>query len=236
MLTLPHPGRFRFAASLASSLLIVLAATSAPAGAQAAPPSLPADTALARQIQALESLTLAHRLGVYGQRARQPLALITAAEILLDHPTRPLAAPPTDQDTVGAVLPDPARLLASARVLAAGNDRLLALLPPHERRARSLDRGSSRGPRQLYGRVESATRREHLVEFRGGEPAVVYVSGNGDSDLDLFVYDEAGQLIASATGPRDECAVRWRPERQGRFRVEVRNLGPASNWYWMATN
>jgi hypothetical protein len=65
---------------------------------------------------------------------------------------------------------------------------------------------------------------------------VVYVSGDGDSDLDLFVYDESGRVVASATGPRDECVVRWLPERQGRFRIEVRNLGSASNWYWMATN
>jgi hypothetical protein len=191
---------------------------------------------LARQMRAMESIALAHRLGVHGQRSRQPLAMITAAEILLDNPTRPLAAPPSDLDTAGAVLPDAARLLSTARHLSAGNANLLALIAPLERRARSIDRGSARGPRQLYGQVASSTRREHVVEFRGGEPAVVYVSGDGDSDLDLFVYDERGQLVASATGPRDECVVRWQPDRQGRFRIEVRNLGTASNWYWMATN
>jgi hypothetical protein len=84
--------------------------------------------------------------------------------------------------------------------------------------------------------VGPATKREHTVEFRGGEPAVVYVSGDGDSDLDVFVYDPAGQLVASAVGPRDECVVRWTPGRQAAFRIEVRNVGAASNWYWMATN
>jgi hypothetical protein len=221
-------------ASVPAAFLFAAALPLAPAAAQGGTSAT--DTALARQISAMESISLAHRLAVYGQRGRQPLALINAAEILLDHPTRPLAPAPTDQDTSTAVLPNPARLLASARSLAGTNEHLIALIAPLERRARSIDRGSARGPRQLYGQVASATRREHVVEFRGGEPAVVYVSGDGDSDLDLFVYDETGQMVASATGPRDECVVRWQPERQGRFRIEVRNLGSASNWYWMATN
>ena len=220
-----------------AALLVALATSGAPVFAQVATPATqPTDTVLERQLRTLESLALAHRLAVHGQRARRPLALIAAAEILIEHPTRPLAPPPTDLDTAGAVLPDAVRLLASARALAGDDARLLALIPPLERRARSIDRGSLRGPRQLYGQVASATRREHTIEFRGGEPAVVYVSGDGDSDLDVFVYDESGQLVASATGPRDECVARWKPERQGRFRVEVRNLGSASNWYWMATN
>ena len=220
-----------------AALLVALATSGAPVFAQVATPATqPTDTGLERQRRTLESLALAHRLAVHGQRARRPLALIAAAEILIEHPTRPLAPPPTDLDTAGAVLPDAVRLLASARALAGDDARLLALIPPLERRARSIDRGSLRGPRQLYGQVASATRREHTIEFRGGEPAVVYDSGDGDSDLDVFVYDESGQLVASATGPRDECVARWKPERQGRFRVEVRNLGSASNWYWMATN
>jgi hypothetical protein len=225
--------RFLLPAALVAAMAVAGTSVSAQ-GATPAPQS--ADTAFARQLRAMESIALAHRLGVYGQRARQPLALMAAAEILIDHPTRPLAPPPTDLDTAGAVLPDAARLLASARALVGDDPRMIALITPLERRARSIDRGSLRGPRQLYGQVASATRREHTIEFRGGESAVVYVSGDGDSDLDVFVYDESGQVVASATGPRDECVARWKPERQGRFRVEVRNLGSASNWYWMATN
>src|SRR5687768_2850740 len=222
---------------LSAALLAAMTLPGAPVAAQVATPATqPSDSAFARQLRAMESIALAHRLGVYGQRASHPLALMAAAEILIDHPTRPLAPPPTDLDTAGAVLPDAVRLLASARMMAGDDARLLALITPLERRARSIDRGSLRGPRQLYGQVASSTRREHTIEFRGGEPAVVYVSGDGDSDLDVFVYDESGQVVASATGPRDECVVRWQPDRQGRFRIEVRNLGTAPNWYWMATN
>lgn len=221
------------------ALLAAFLVAARPLGAQVAASEQP-DTLLARQIRSLEDITLAHRLAVYGERARKPLPLIAAAEILLANPGRPLES--TDPDTIaaGAVLPEPARLLATARVLAAGDTNLLALMRPLERAAAQIvrggPRGSARGPRQLYGRVGPSEMRAHTVEFRGREPAVVYVSGDGDSDLDVFVYDAAGQLVASAVGPRDECVVRWTPDRLGVFRVEVRNVGGAANWYWMATN
>ena len=223
----------------AAALVVLVVAGAEPARAQETA-AQPADSTLARQIRALEDITLAHRLAVYGERTREPLPLITAAEILLANPSRPLASIDPDTIGAGAVLPEPARLLAAARALAAGDETLLALMRPLERAAaqvvRGVPRGSARGPRQLYGRVGGSEKREHMVEFRGGEPAVVYVSGDGDSDLDVFVYDASGQLVASAVGPRDECVVRWTPVRQAAFRIEVRNVGRAPNWYWMATN
>ena len=222
-----------------AAVAVCVAVGAEPAAAQDAPAQQP-DTVLDRQIRALEAITLAQRLAVYGERARMPLPLITAAEILLANPSRPLASIDPDTIAAGAILPEPARLLATARTLAAGDETLLALMRPLERSAaqavRGAPRGSARGPRQLYGRVGGSEKREHTVEFRGGEPAVVYVSGDGDSDLDVFVYDASGQLVASAVGPRDECVVRWTPARQATFRVEVRNVGRAPNWYWMATN
>ena len=219
--------------ALFGAIAIGPSAVAAQAATGAAPPT---DTALARQIRSLEDITLAHRLAVYGQRARKPLALAAAAEILIANPARPLEAASPDTAVGDAVLPDPRRLLARARQFAAGDERMLAVIRPLEQAAGSGIRGSVRGARQLYGRVAPAAKREHMVEFKAGEPAVVYVSGEGDSDLDVFIYDAAGRVVTSATGPRDECVVRWIPDRQGMFRVEVRNIGAASNWYWMATN
>ena len=231
-----HRPRFSPLAHAAMLAVALLAATTTPVAAQGGGVLQATDTAVTRQIRSMENIGLAHRLGVYGQRSRQPLPLIAAADILLAHPTRPLGPTPARLDTVGAVLPDAARMLASARSYASGNDRLLALLPALERRAGSVTRGASSGPRQLSAAVAPAASEEHTVEFRGAEPAIVHVSGDGDSDLDLFVYDEAGQLVASATGPGDQCVVHWRPERQARFRIEVRNVGPAANQYWLTTN
>ena len=187
-----------------------------------------------RDLPVIAELDLAHRLAVHGWRTRDPLALMTAAQLLIDRPAREVeghVAP------AGAVAPaNPLLLLAEARAAADGRPHLLGLIGDLERRARAVPRGSTTGPRQLYASVAARTSREHRIDFAGGEPAVVYVSGEGGSDLDLYVYDQGGNLVARSTGPRAECIVRWLPGSEGPFRVEVRNLGPELNWYWMVTN
>jgi hypothetical protein len=59
----------------------------------------------------------------------------------------------------------------------------------------------------------------------------VYVSGDGDTDLDLFIYDENGVLIDSDTDYGDECVVTVVPNWTGRFTIQIRNLGSVYNRY-----
>ena len=72
------------------------------------------------------------------------------------------------------------------------------------------------------------------VTFRGYEDAAVIISGDGDTDLDLYVYDANGNLIDADTDGSDDCVVRFMPYRTGTFRIEVRNLGRVYNRYEIA--
>ena len=72
------------------------------------------------------------------------------------------------------------------------------------------------------------------VSFNGKEEAAVVISGDGDTDLDLFVYDENGNLIDSDTEVGDDCVVRFIPRWTGKFRIEIRNLGSVYNQYEIA--
>jgi hypothetical protein len=67
--------------------------------------------------------------------------------------------------------------------------------------------------------------------FSAGELTTVYVSGDGDTDLDLFIYDENGVLVDSDTAFGDECVATVVPNWTGRFTIEVRNLGSVYNQY-----
>jgi hypothetical protein len=71
--------------------------------------------------------------------------------------------------------------------------------------------------------------------FRGGETAVVTIRGDGDTDLDLYVYDANGNLVAWSNGPTDRETVRFTPLWTGRFRIEVRNLGRVWNQFTLNT-
>ena len=72
--------------------------------------------------------------------------------------------------------------------------------------------------------------------FRGGEEAIVIVSGDGDTDLDLYVYDENGNLIDSDTDRSDDCIVSWTPKWSGYFKIKIKNLGDVYNRYVLVTN
>src|SRR5262245_19088166 len=72
--------------------------------------------------------------------------------------------------------------------------------------------------------------------FRGGQMAVVSIVGDGDTDLDLFVYGRFGNLMVQGIGLTDRETVRWFPSRTGTYRIVVRNLGGVWNRYVLTTN
>lgn len=83
-------------------------------------------------------------------------------------------------------------------------------------------------------RVNAYSSDSFNVQFYGGESAGVIVSGDGDTDLDLYVYDENGNLIVSDTSYSDQCAVTFQPRWTGWFRIVVKNRGSVYNRYEIA--
>jgi hypothetical protein len=63
------------------------------------------------------------------------------------------------------------------------------------------------------------------MKFRAGEIAAVIASSRGGTDVDLYVFDEAGNLVAWDDSPLDACAVEWLPDRAARFSFVVHNTG-----------
>ena len=96
--------------------------------------------------------------------------------------------------------------------------------------------GAIPGPKRDRFRLCANCYDRWQVSFRGGEMAEVFVSGDGDTDLDLYVYDSNGNLIASDEDDSDDCYVRWTPRWTGRFIIKVVNRGGVYNHFGIATN
>lgn len=77
---------------------------------------------------------------------------------------------------------------------------------------------------------------EYNVDFRGREAAQVLVSGDGDTDLDLYVLDENGRVVASDTDMTDTCLATWMPRYSGVYTIKIVNRGSVYNEYTLRTN
>lgn len=64
----------------------------------------------------------------------------------------------------------------------------------------------------------------------------VIVDGDGDTDLDCWVYDRFGTLLGSDTDSTDLCIVPVYHPSSGDLTVHIRNLGDVYNEYELSVD
>mgnify|MGYP003392464767 CR=1 FL=1 len=64
----------------------------------------------------------------------------------------------------------------------------------------------------------------------------VAVLGDGDTDLDLYIYDSNDNLIAYDSDYTDQCYCRWVPAWTDTFRIKIVNRGSVYNEFVLVTN
>lgn len=90
------------------------------------------------------------------------------------------------------------------------------------------------GARHDIHRVEALDADLFELTFTEKREAIVSIAGDGETDLDLYIYDRHGNLIVCDEGTSDSCTVRFWPFRTGTFRIVVRNRGKVFNVYKIA--
>lgn len=179
-----------------------------------------------------------------GRAESDPLLLLAAAAAIqhvgssegdgrVEAGTLPEDAKPADESTAyDKPASDPnardlvAELISEARFMARGDDTILDQADAITDRA---TRGSTTGPGRYRVQVDARDYSVIREEFRGGEIAEVSLVGDGDTDLDLLVFDENGNEICKADGLSDREFCRWTPAWTGTFVIGVANLGRVYN-------
>ena len=191
----------------------------------------------------ISALQTAAGLAKYGYANYSATALVEAAKIFAETKTQPLdviaehGKTETVTDKNNPVSFDSGQLLADAKKFAGKDKTILAYIKRVEKSiASGSTRGAVGGPRATKERVLGKDVDSYKVKFWAKELAEVCVSGDGDTDLDLYVYDENGNLIESDTDYTDECAVRWVPAWTGTFIIKIVNRGALYNNYVIWTN
>ena len=113
-------------------------------------------------------------------------------------------------------------VLAAVTVLGVGQARVQA--------------GRLGGPSSAVHSVQAFDTDVFKVTFVGRRPAVVRVVGDGDTVLNLYVYDENGNLVGSDDDRFGPAVVAWTPRWTGKFIIKVVNRGIVWNRYRIRTN
>ena len=193
---------------------------------------------------ALVNLRLATDLVKYGYSQQLALPLINALQIILENPTQSLeveregkVADTTNMEGKnGIVSLDFDLILADAKEFAAGDEAMLELIEKLEMKRQTEHRGAVNGPLCDKDIVDGNSTVTYQIRFIANSLAEILVSGDGDTDLDLYVYDSNGNLIAKDDDFTDVCYVCWVPAWTGRFIVKIVNRGPVYNRYVLLTN
>lgn len=211
------------------------------------------DAALKAEVQAqpsegIDAISLAMDMAAYGHQTEDASLLIKAADILVSTPTQEM---PEDRigekgEAQGEVAEKegkhcfcPKHLLAEAKELAGEDAQLLAQIEAVEKKMAAQaegTRGSTLGPIEYVDRVNANSYNLYYIPFRGNELGEVYIIGDGDTDLDLYVYDENGNLGVYDNSYGSNCYVNFVPKWTQKVTVKVVNRGNVYSDFILLTN
>jgi hypothetical protein len=217
-------------------------AGSVPDGTPAPPPQKGVNIASGPKAPAtdepIERLQMSSDLVAFGRTAKDPLALVVAARVMKALGGTEVELKPEGRGAAGGaqksgqpVSPD--SILAEARDYAKGDKITLLLI---DETAGMGSASAAGGPKTHQDTVQPGATDVYSVVFTGGQLAEAGIAGDGESDLDLLVYDENDHLVCRSDSSSDREYCRWWPRWTGPFRIEVQNLGRVANLYRVATN
>lgn len=185
---------------------------------------------------------MAVELVKYGYSNNDALSLIEAARLskregfteeVRKHEGSDKQPPTSKEGKQGQITLDPAKLLADAKNMASDDDVLNMLIDDVNKMS---VRGAVGGFKYSISWVDADAYVFYHVQFRGGEPAIVTIIGDGTTDLDLYIYDAKDNLVAKDTGSGDDCQCTFFPQWTSSYIIRIVNKGSSQNTYVFRTN
>lgn len=185
-----------------------------------------------------EQLKLAGELVNYGYEKQEALPLIQAVKIYKDlnvveatDGLKPTETVEKNNTSSVSKADQPVRtekqLLEDATKFAKNDENLIALIDE----CRNAKRSPVDGIIDRFFRIPSRGTHDWSVRLQAYQTTVIAISGDGTTDLDLYVYDQYGNLIVSDVSYGDQCYVALDVYVTSNFLVRVVNRGYVYNDY-----
>ena len=76
----------------------------------------------------------------------------------------------------------------------------------------------------------------YILPFYGNSHAEVLVRGDGNSDIDCYIYDRYGNLIDNDVDSTATCDLNWYPDYNAPYKIVIKNYGDYTTSYFVQTN
>ena len=181
---------------------------------------------------------LARQLMTYGYAHNDPLSLLMAAKIFAEWEPEPIVpesiktksgdkvSQETDPFNVDRLLSDAVKFSGGDAGIQKMADEIAGA------GAKGVKGGPVLGVYEIKGQDALITE----LKFKGDEPAIVAVEGEGNADLDLYVLDKDENVIVADESDSYKCAVYWVPEKTAVYYIVVTNRGNNSSVFAFGTN
>ncbi len=186
----------------------------------------------------IELVATAHSLAQVARSDRNPLGLLVAAEMrqrvgVRQADRRPDQAP-GDPQVVEAGADSVEGLLAEAMTLS-GKDPTIAALADDILASATKGRVSTIAV-SVATATANGTDWYRKQKFEGTRYAEAYVELLGQGGLNIYVYDDAGNLVCRDVSPSASAYCGWTPLRTGAFDIKVENRTDGAVRYRLSTN
>ena len=125
--------------------------------------------------------------------------------------------------------------MEKAKQMAQNDKELLALIEKTEK-SPFKTKGALGGAIYTSRRVQANFSYSFTVSFAGGRYAEIRIVGDGDTDLDFYVYDQYGYLVGSDEDYTDRAYFTWYPSSTQIYKFVVKNRGNVYNNFRVITN
>jgi len=111
------------------------------------------------------------------------------------------------------------RLVTAAAVIFA----LTALRPAHDVKPTDLGKGTEFEGKKIEMKDKGEV--AYFLSFTAGKEFEATTDGTKNTDVNLYVYDQAGKQVAKDDSPGPKSSVKVTPDKDGKYRFVITNSG-----------
>lgn len=205
-----------------------------------------------KQSKTAEITSIARELATYGQQNEDPYSLVAAAQMLLQYNVNDAGTDRVEAEEGQSDAPEDAKqgagidpvalnasdILALAESFADRGSSIMQVIDDLKKQAASDSRGYAYGNGYIKGtwNVPAHGYRDFNWTFTGGEFAEILFIGDGDTDIDVYVYDSSGRRLGQDESYDDEAYFTWTPPYTKQYTFRVVNRGSYTNSVYIVSN